>query len=147
RAKLHTRPYTLPGDKFTSYELSLFAVATQKQLKPEVERIDFGTPRLRWQPDGHTFAYSKTDRGHQRFRIIEVETHTGKTRNLLDEKTETFIWTAHTENVSLNFVNWLEKTREIIYASERDGWRHLYLIDIQEGKIKNQITRGAYVVR
>src|SRR5262249_31713891 len=30
RAKLHTRPYALPGDKFTGYELNLFDMAKQK---------------------------------------------------------------------------------------------------------------------
>src|SRR5262249_17404146 len=70
-----------------------------------------------------------------------------KARNLIDEKTETFIWTAHTESVNVTAVNYLEKTSEIVYASERDGWRHLYLIDTKEGKIKNQITKGEYVVR
>src|SRR5262249_15621044 len=147
RAKLHTRPYALPGDKFTSYELNLFDVGSQKQSKPEVERIDLGAPRLHWKQDGHTLAFSKTDRGHQRFRLIDVDAHTGKARNLIDEKTETFIWTAHAENVGLNTINWLEKTEEIIYASEQDGWRHLYLIDSKTGKIRNQITKGAYVVR
>jgi dipeptidyl aminopeptidase/acylaminoacyl peptidase len=42
-------------------------------------------------------------------------------------------------------VNWLEKTDELIYVSERDGWRHLYLIDAQGGA--KQITKGEYVVR
>jgi len=147
RAKLHTRPYALPGDKFPSHELNLFDVANQKQIKPEVERIDLGTPHVRWRRDGHALTYSKTDRGHQRVRLIEVDTRTGKARTLIDEKAETFIWTAHTENVNLNTINWLEKTEEIIYASERDGWRHLYLIDAKTGKIRNQITKGAYVVR
>jgi dipeptidyl aminopeptidase/acylaminoacyl peptidase len=147
RAKLHTRPYALPGDKFTSYELNLFDIANQKQIKPEVDRIDLGTPHVRWRRDGQALTYPKTDRGHQRFRLIEVDAHTGKDRNLIDEKTETFIWTAHTESVQLSTINWLEKTNEIIYASERDGWRHLYLIDAATGKIRNQITKGAYVVR
>jgi dipeptidyl aminopeptidase/acylaminoacyl peptidase len=147
RAKLYTRPYALPGDKLPSYELNIFDIAKRKQIKPEVDPIDLDTPRLHWKKDGHTFAYPKTDRGHQRFRLVEIDTHTGASRNLIDEKTNTFIWTAHTENVHLSFVNWLEKTEEIIYASERDGWRHLYLIDAQAGTIKNPITHGAYVVR
>src|SRR5206468_2602198 len=67
RAKLRTRPYALPGDKYPAYELNLFAVAERKQIKPPVERIDFGTPRLRWKRDGNSFAYQKVDRGHQRF--------------------------------------------------------------------------------
>ena len=56
---------------------------------------------------------------------------TGALRDLIEEKSETFIWTAHTENLGLERVNWLDQTEEIIYASEQDGWRHLYLIDIK----------------
>jgi fermentation-respiration switch protein FrsA (DUF1100 family) len=147
RAKLHTRPYALPGDKFTTYELNLFDVAERKQLKPEVERVDFGTPRWHWKPDGRHFMYQKVDRGHQRLRVIAVDAHTGKARNLIDEQSKTFIWTAHTENVRLSLVNYLDESDEILYASERDGWRHLYLIDSKEGKMKSQLTRGEYVVR
>jgi len=31
--------------------------------------------------------------------------------------------------------------------SERDGWSHLYLYDGATGKVKNQVTKGAWVVR
>jgi hypothetical protein len=31
--------------------------------------------------------------------------------------------------------------------SERDGWNHLYLYDGAAGKVKNQITKGNWVVR
>jgi fermentation-respiration switch protein FrsA (DUF1100 family) len=146
RAKLRTREYPLPGDKFTAYELNLFDVAAGKQIKPEVERVDFGMPRLRWKRDGRRFTYEKTDRGHQRFRIVEVEADTGKVRNLIDEQTKTFVWTAHTERRG-GMLNYLDKTDEILYASERDGWRHLYLIDAKEARVKNQITKGEWVVR
>jgi dipeptidyl aminopeptidase/acylaminoacyl peptidase len=147
RAKLQTRPYALPGDKLPAYELNLFTVADRKQVKPEVDRIDFGTPRLRWSRDGRRFTYEKVDRGHQRFRVIEVDAHTGQARNVIDETSETFIWTAHTESLNLPAVSYLDGGGEIVYASERDGWRHLYLIDVSEGRVKNQITKGPWVVR
>jgi dipeptidyl aminopeptidase/acylaminoacyl peptidase len=147
RAKLHSRPYALPGDRFTTYELNLFDVASRKQLTPKIERIDLGMPRLHWNRDGRHVMLQKVDRGHQRFRVIEVDTHTGESRNFIDETSKTFIWTAHTESLSLNFVNYLDASDEIIYVSEQDGWRHLYLIDAKEGKLKNQITKGEYVVR
>ena len=103
-------PIALPGDKFTAYELNLFDVAAKKQIKPEVDRIDFGEPRLRWDEDGRHFTYEKIDRGHQRFRLIEVDSQTGEARNLIDEKTDTFIWTAHTREPSISStVNWLDE--------------------------------------
>ncbi len=79
--------------------------------------------------------------------MIEVDSRTGEARNLIDERSETFIWTAHTENLRLDRVNWLDTTDEIIYPSERDGWRHLYLVDAERGEIRNQITKGKWVVR
>ena len=149
RAKFQQRPYALPGDQFARYELNLFDVNTPKQIKPEVDRFEHGweTPRLRWKKDQRHFRYEQVDRGHQRLRVIEVDSHTGQVRNVIDEKTETFIWTAHTENLDLRLVNYLDQTDEIIYVSERDGWRHLYLIDADKGEIRNQITKGPWVVR
>jgi dipeptidyl aminopeptidase/acylaminoacyl peptidase len=147
RARLHRRPYDLPGDTLTAYELNLFQMDGHKQIKPKVDRIDLDFPRLRWSADGSKLTFEKTDRGHQRFRLIEVDARSGDVRNLIDERSKTFIWTAHKEDLRLSLVNWLQKTDEIIYVSERDGWRHLYLIDAKEGKVKNQITRGDWVVR
>ena len=60
----------------------------KKATKPKVDRIDFESPRLRWDKDGRHFTYEKIDRGHQRFRLIEVDSHTGDARNLIDEKSE-----------------------------------------------------------
>ena len=172
RAKLHERTYALPGDKFTSHELHLFRLTDSGEssdwhpVETDVEPVDFGWPRIRWSSDGSTFTYTKVDRGHQRYRIIEVDAKNGNARHVLDEQTDTFIWTAHIESIGVGLVTWLEDSNEIIYASEVDGNRHLYLIDptahpegpdesqISNGKkllfaggLKNQITKGDFVVR
>lgn len=147
RAALHSRNYPQAGDKFAAYELNVFDVAERKQTKPEVEPIDFGRPRVRWNQDGHRFTYEKIDRGHQRFRLIEVDTKSAAARSVIDEVSSTFIWTAHTETVGIPKITWLDETDEIVFVSERDGWRHLYLVDAKSGQIKNAITSGEYVVR
>ena len=156
RAKLHTRKYPLPGDKFTKHEMNWFDLEAKisdgpdnkkHHLKPQLGLIDFGWPNLRWTPDGRYARYRKVDRGHQRLRLIEVDTFTGKTRDLIDEKSETFIWTEHAKDLGVPLVNWLTKSEEIIYLSEKSGWRHLYLIDVKKGKITNPITNGRFVVR
>jgi dipeptidyl aminopeptidase/acylaminoacyl peptidase len=107
-------------------------------------------PRLRWKKDGCHFTYEMADRGHQRFRVIEINAQTGAVRHLIDENSETFIWTAHAEALSnrrLEPVTYLTETDELVYASERDGWRHLYLVDGQAAEVKSQMTKGPWVVR
>src|SRR5262249_35331139 len=124
---------------------NLFDVASGKQTKPKVERIDFGFPAVNWKADKRHFTYQKVDRGHQRFRLIEVDSHTGKDGTIIDEKSKTFIWTTNYGQVPI--ITSLSKTDEVIHASEQDGWRHLYLYDAKAGKLKTQITKGEYVVR
>jgi dipeptidyl aminopeptidase/acylaminoacyl peptidase len=75
-----------------------------------------------------------------------VDARSGAARDIIDERSQTFIWTAHTENLDLAYVNWLEKSDEILYVSERDGWRHLYRVDVRTGAM-HQVTKGPYVLR
>jgi dipeptidyl aminopeptidase/acylaminoacyl peptidase len=67
-------------------------------------------------------------------------------RNIIDERSETFIWTAHNSQKDLPIVSWLENTDELIHISERDGWRHLYLVQTKSGT-QTPITKGEWVVR
>jgi len=149
RALLETRPYVLPGDPFPTYELNLFRVDNREQIKPTVGLFEHEwlRPRIRFCKDGSTFTYEQTDRGHQRFRMIEVRTQNGSTRNIIDERTDTFVWTAHTENQKLLTVQWLNDSNEILYATEKYGWRQLILVDAETGKEKRVLTPKGIVVR
>ena len=147
RARLTSRPYDLPGDKLATFELNLFDAESREHIKPEVERIDYGWPRLRWSEEGGHLTYEKVDRGHQRFRLVKVDARAGEARALIDEQADTFIWTAHAEALDLRPVTYLDQSDELIYATERSGWRHLELIDAETGEVKNMITSGEYVVR
>jgi len=82
RAKLETRPYALPGDKFATYELNVFDLTSRKQIKPHVDKFEheWVRPRLRWSKEARRFAYEMSDRGHQRFRAIEVDAESGTPR-------------------------------------------------------------------
>lgn len=145
RAELQQQGYALPGDEQTSYEPNVFDIANRKQIKPDVDPIDFGRPRFYWHRD-HKLSYEKVDRGHQRFRLVEIDGLTGKSRNIIDEKSATFIWTAHMSLMRQRRVDWLNDNNEIIYVSEMDGRRHLFLIDVASGEIKHTITPGEYIV-
>lgn len=143
RGVLKSHEYAQPGDPFTAYEIFTINVADKKLVKVQTELYDFlEFPWIHWRTnDNNFFTFEKADRGHQRFRIIEVNASTGSTRNLIDEQTKTFIFESRI------FTWYTAKTNEIIWSSEKDGYNHLYLVDAVKGGVKNAITRGSWVVR
>ncbi|MBN9520542.1 prolyl oligopeptidase family serine peptidase [bacterium] len=147
RAVLHTRPYALPGDRFAKYEPHLFDPATGKEIQTDAPASDFGRPAVRWAKDGSRFTYEKVDRGHQRHRLVAVDPRSGESKNLIDETSKTFVWTQHFDGFNFAPVTWLAKSNEIIHATEKSGWRHLYLLNAATGAQKAAITSGEYVVR
>ncbi|MFG0253890.1 MAG: DPP IV N-terminal domain-containing protein [Rhodopirellula sp. JB053] len=147
RAKLIERPYALPGDEMDRYDLVVWKLADAKTVDVEMPTIDFRRPRIRWRR-GHEMLIEKVDRGHQRFRLFSIDPSTGKVRIPIDESTDTFIWSAHAGKVPL--VTYLDNEDEVIYASEKSGYRHLYLVDLTSSQSTNAmrpITRGDYLVR
>ncbi len=142
RGQLQSYDYKQPGDPFTTYEMYVFPVQQATAVKVNTPVIDFfDAPGLHWTKDNSHFYYEKMDRGHQRFRIIEVEVANGNTHTIVDEQTKTFIYTNRI------YTCYLPQTAEILWTSEKDNWRHIYLVDAQTGAIKNEITKGAYVVK
>lgn len=142
RGQLQSQRYAQPGDSFTRYEMYIFNIADRKPVKVQTEVYDFlGTPYPRWRNgNSRYFTYEKADRGHQRFRIIEVDATTGSTRNIVDEKAKTFIYEQRI------YTNYFKNTNEILWASEKDGWRQLYLVDAVKATVK-PVTKGAWVVQ
>ena len=140
--KLRQRNYAKPGDTLDQYTPSLFLVDVKKQVELDNSTIQeqYNITEPVWRKDSRAFTYEYNKRGHQRYAVMEVS-NTGQTRALIQEESKTFI------NYSRKKYRYdLNDGREIIWASERDGWNHLYLFD-GYGKLKNQITKGNWVMR
>ncbi|OJY95777.1 MAG: peptidase S9 [Sphingobacteriales bacterium 40-81] len=142
RGQLKSQEYKQPGDPFTTYEMFAFSVMEKKTTKINTEIIDFfPEPYLNWRKDDAThFLYEKVDRGHQRFRIIDVDVKSGETKTIVDEQTNTFIYEQKI------YTEYLPETNEIIWATEKDGWRHIYLVNSLTGEMQ-PVTKGDWVVR
>jgi dipeptidyl aminopeptidase/acylaminoacyl peptidase len=59
-----------------------------------------------------------------------------------------------TEETSPTFIDYPNKVwahwmgdEELLWMSERDGFNHIYLIDVAHGTVKRQVTRGSWMVR
>lgn len=145
--KLHTFDYYKPGDKLPHPRLALFDVAAKKQIPVSDELFpnpftESGDVSIRWDKDSSRFTFRYNQRGHQVLRLVAVDAATGAASALVEEQTKTFI-----DYSGKSFLEWLDDTGELIWMSERDGWNHLYLYDAKTGRVKNQITKGEWVVR
>lgn len=95
-----------------------------------------------WNPDGSQLAFVSTSRDHKQEKFRIANAITGEVREVFEETVATQFESGQ------GAINWkyLPKTNEIIWYSERDDWGHLYLYDATTGKLKNQITKGNWVV-
>ncbi len=142
--KLQSYSYLKPGDRIAKPEVRLFDVASRAPVK--IDAALFDTPweitDLRWAPDSSRCTFLYNQRGHQALRIVAIDAQSGAARAVVDERSATFI-----DYAGKLFVNYLDATNELLWMSERDGWNHLYLYDAGAGTVKNQITKGEWVVR
>lgn len=156
RAIVKSRPYRLPGDPSDEYRLIAFEARTGNRIDVELPVIDFGRPRLRWIGE-HQLVIEKVDRGHQRVRLFVVDPTQGTTHTLVDEQSETFIWSSHGPQVPLftypDRTDPLDASDQVLYASEISGYRHLYGVKLDVANVKpgdwreNAITSGDWLVR
>ena len=140
---LQWHDYAKPGDVLPVYLPVLFDVEARKQVALDVAPYEnqYYLNLTGWRKDSRAFTFEFNQRGHQRYVIGEVNAADGSIRHLVDEQTKTFIYYYN------NYRYDLADGKELLWISERDGWRHLYLIDGMNGQVKQQVTKGEWVVR
>ncbi|WP_310568896.1 prolyl oligopeptidase family serine peptidase [Gemmatimonas sp.] len=153
--------YAKPGDVLATNQPSIFDVETKRQIL--IDRALFSNPyaisRPVWRKDNGAYAFHYNQRGHMTYRVLEVDANTGAVRPMVDEVTKSFFMYS---DAGHNFIHDLGSNcrlvqgggacnsytgDDLLWVSERDGWNHLYLMDGRTGRVKNQITKGEWVMR
>ncbi|HTI04913.1 MAG TPA: DPP IV N-terminal domain-containing protein [Gemmatimonadales bacterium] len=145
--------YRKPGDVLDFIQPVVVDVSEHKTivvdnaLFPNAYQIS----QAAWRKDSHAFTFEYNQRGHQIYRVIEVDAASGAARTLVSEEPKTFFsyrpLNGNPSDHGSNYRFDVDDGKEIIWMSERDGWAHLYLYDGATGKVKNRITKGEWVVR
>jgi dipeptidyl-peptidase-4 len=99
---------------------------------------DFYLARVGWLPDGKTLAVQRETRNQRRLDLMFADISTGASRVMLTETSDSWV-DLHDE------LTFLEHSREFIWASSRDGYRHLYLY-ADDGRLIRQLTAGHWDV-
>ena len=145
--------YRKPGDVLDFVQPVLVGVETHKNVVVDNATFPnaYQISQAVWRHDGRSFTFEYNQRGHQVYRIIDVDGVTGTARAVVSDEPKTFFsyrpLNGSPSDHGSNYRYDVDDGKEIIWMSERDGWAHLYLYDGVTGKVKNQITKGEWVVR
>lgn len=141
--KLQSRDYLKPGDELPFKSPQLFHVETKKhiQIPTETFSSQYSLSNIDWREDSRAFTFEYNQRGHQAYKVIEVNAETGKVSVLINETSKTFI-----DYSSKKYRYDVEDGKSMVWTSERDGWNHIYLYN-GDGTLKKQLTKGEWVVR
>jgi dipeptidyl aminopeptidase/acylaminoacyl peptidase len=141
--KTSTYDYLKPGDPIPLPKPHLFDVAARKEIPVSDELFPnpWAVTDQHWSKSGKHFYFAYNQRGHTVVRLLAIDADTGKVTAVVNEECKTFF-----DYANKLYVQYLDDTNELIWMSERDGWNHLYLVDLATGASKN-ITKGEWVVR
>ncbi|GAB3018691.1 S9 family peptidase [Bowmanella dokdonensis] len=118
------------------------AVTTLDDL--QTRWIDLGSeqdmylPRVKWMRDSLHLAYQWQSRDQKGLELRKVNVQSGESLLLLSETSPTWV-NLHED------LHFLKQSPHFIWASERDGFKHLYLFH-NSGKLVRQLTRGDWVM-
>ncbi len=129
--------YPKPGQANPKVRLGVVEVATSKTTWMECGEYEY-LARFNWLRSGGEIAVQTLNRKQSDLRLLFADRVTGRSREILTEHQPTWI----NLNNSLRF---LGDGKRFIWASERDGYQHLYLYETS-GRLLCRLTQGEFMV-
>ncbi|BAJ03570.1 dipeptidyl peptidase IV [Shewanella violacea DSS12] len=138
--KLTEQRYPYAGKNNVTIKLAVVTLADQKKSWIDLgKEQDIYLPRVSWLPDSKRLSYQWQSRDQQSLdlRVVSLA-QIDKSITLVEERSDAWV------NLN-NDLHFLKQQESFIWASERDGFNHLYLIGL-DGKVKKQLTSGDWTV-
>ncbi|HEU0110393.1 MAG TPA: DPP IV N-terminal domain-containing protein [Flavisolibacter sp.] len=141
--------YPTAGEPPSPFKIGVVSIATGKTnwMKVPYDKI-LGSyvPRMEW-AGNNEIILQHLNRKQNESRIMLCNIVSGTAKTLYEEKDAAWIDILALWDFDYQYGgwDWINNGREFIWASEEDGWRHLYRVS-RDGKIKSLITKGAYDV-
>ena len=137
--KLFNQRYPFTGTDNVKIQLGVVKLNDQ-----HVDWIDLGKDediyiaRAKWLKDSKTLSYQWQNRSQQTLELRFYDSESKKQKVALTENSDTWI------NLHFDLV-FLKDKKHFVWASERDGFKHLYLYRTN-GQLVRQITSGDWAV-
>lgn len=141
----------LPGDEHvTTFRITSINVESGRQVGarylhiPAVRMND--TPisgnRAWWDDDSRTAYFVDIERGEKAAHVVEFNTATGESSVVFSETTEAGYLELGTNVYMPTALVPIPERDQLVWFSERSGWAHLYLYDLQTGDLIRQLSKG-----
>lgn len=103
-------------------------------------------PRMEWVPGKNELILQQLNRKQNQSKLLVCNPANGSVRTLFEETDEAWIDVkSRWDDDDITGWDWIRNGAAFIWVSEKDGWRHLYNIDLNSGKAA-LITPGNYDV-
>ena len=134
---IYSRPIPIPfskvGTPIAEARIGVVTLTTKttKWMNIDGDPASHYLPRMEWTPDGTGIIVQQLNRAQNASSLILCSPTTGDSKTIYQETDPAWIdikafW-AHSGGIGWD---WIDNGKAFIWASEKDGWRHLYRITL-----------------
>lgn len=131
--------YPKAGEDNSIVDIYVYDLVTRKTIKMDIgSETDQYIPRIKWTNNNDFLAIERLNRLQNHLDLLLVNGSTGESEIIYSEDNDYYIDITD----DLKFIN---NNEQFIISSERDGYNHIYLYNI-DGSLNKQLTSGDWDV-
>ncbi len=138
--------YPKVGEDPSSCRIGVVDVATAqtKWMNVPGDAVQHYIPRMEWAPNDNEIIIQQLNRKQQESKVMLLNAKTGEAKTVYAESDKAWIdiktfW----NDFEPSGWEWLNNGKQFLWVSEKDGWRHIYVVG-RDGKKETLATKGDY---
>ena len=141
-ATLEPDAYPMAGEVSHKVSVGVYNTSTGETIYLETgDPTDRYFTNISWSPDGSLIYLIEVNRDQTHGTLDEYSATTGKKlRTILTEHNDKYFEPMH----PIQFLPW--DPTKFVYQTRKDGYNHIYVHSIKDGKLVKQLTKGEYEV-
>jgi len=133
--------YPKAGEKNSIVQIWVYDIKSGNNIQMETgKETDNYLPKISWTNSGGDLGIFRMNRLQNKLELLLANPNTGDSRLIYTEKNSRYIETDFLDNFQF-----LEDNKSFVVLSEQNGFKHLYLYDLNGVKVK-QLTEGNFDV-
>jgi dipeptidyl-peptidase-4 len=142
--------YPVAGEMPSPFRIGVVDIASAKTTWMQIpydQQWGSYLPRMDWTPGKQELIVQHLNRKQNHSRLMRCDPRSGSVRTIYEDKDEAWIdiipsWD---QDYADRGWDWLNGGQAFLWASEKDGWRHIYRVS-GDGRNETLLTKGNYDV-